>query len=328
MTSLELDSEQQAIVDYQDSCVVIAGPGSGKTRTLIAKAEKLHSEGNDLICLTFTRSAAKEMRDRAPGINARTIHSYCHSLSGWTGDYEDMLIGLLAAKEKGMFKGDTYDWVLIDEVQDLTPNQWSVTKSLVKDKLFAVGDPYQSIYGWNGALGKGILTELNNLGCKEFQLRNNYRSCSEIVSKLNSWYPRDLESKNTKDLGTTVILARTRKQVEKVSRFLDNKGIGHTVRFGASEYSKTREEFRGDDKLKLMTCHCSKGLEFDKVLLYCWSPEPFDGAYPSNEEFNLYYVSLARASKEFVEVGLLEKEEGDWWSNTPSLLEELKLNGR
>lgn len=186
--------------------------------------------------------------------------------------------------------------MLLDECQDLTREELDVVLSVVGDKLFAVGDPYQSIYGWNGALGMGVFYQL--AGLKEFQLRNNYRSSATIVEWLNAVYSRELVSRNVVENGLTAILCRTNYNVWEASQILEDRGIGHTVRVGASELTDTREELHGSDKLKIMTCHCSKGLEFDSVILYKWFPEPFWG-----EEKNLYYVSLARASKNFWEVG-------------------------
>jgi len=285
-----LDSEQQAVVDCEDSCFVLAGPGSGKTRTLVAKAEKLWEEGKELICLTFTRTAAKEMQERMDGIRAQTIHSFCHSEVGWVGNYDKLLYAYINKGDK-----EKYKWVLIDEVQDLTDEELAVVLSIVGDKLFAVGDPYQSIYGWNGALGIDIFTRLGDI--KKFELRNNYRSNPKVVEYLNSIYDRKLVSSGLVENGLTAVLCRTNHAAWEACQALEDKDIGYTVRIGSNELHEKKEEFFGSDKLKVMTCHCSKGLEFDDVILYNWFPERFWG-----EEKNLYYVAVARASKNFCEV--------------------------
>jgi superfamily I DNA/RNA helicase len=287
--TMVLDEEQQEVIDYKDSCLVVAGPGSGKTRTLVAKAESLWLD-KDIICLTFTRAAAREMRQRMPGVKAKTIHSYCYGEVGWPGNYDKLLPKFLVKDEK-----EKYEYVLVDEVQDLTEEELSVVLSIVGDKIFAVGDPYQSIYGWNGALGMDVFRRLN--GHKTFNLHNNYRSCPQIVEWLNRVYGRQLVSKGIVENGLTAILCRTNRAVWEVTQLLEEAGIGFTVRIGSNESRPTVEEDYGDDKLKVMTCHCSKGLEFDRVLLYNWMPEPFWG-----EEKNLYYVAMARASKEYCEV--------------------------
>ena len=88
---VDLDIFQQEPVNYKGNSLCIAGPGSGKTRVLTSKAEKVTKEGRCTICLTFTRSAAQEIRDRIPGILAGTIHSFCHSVVGWEKDNDNLL---------------------------------------------------------------------------------------------------------------------------------------------------------------------------------------------------------------------------------------------
>ena len=307
---MKLDSEQQAAVDYEGSCIVIAGPGSGKTRTLVAKAEELWKRDMDIICLTFTRAAAGEMRQRMPGIKAQTIHSYCHEVVGWVGNYDKMVYAFLDCQNKVK-----YEWVLVDEVQDLTEEELEVVLSIQGDKLFAVGDPYQSIYGWNGALGMGVFDRLHH---RRFELKNNYRSNLKIVELLNQIYPRKLRSAGLVQNGITAILVRTNRALWEVSQILDEEDIGYTLRRGADELVQTFEENRGSDTLKVMTCHCSKGLEFDRVILYDWKPyNLFWSKYALNdEELHLYYVAVARASQGFCEV-----------SSGGELLRALELRG-
>ena len=175
---MDLDEEQQAVVDSNESAVCIAGPGSGKTKVLTSKASRLFNIGENLLCLTFTRSAAREMQERIPGIPASTVHSYCCGLVGWreSWGYPGLLWRAIMDKEKQKF-----DWVLLDEVQDLNPEELDVALSLIGGKIFAVGDPYQSIYGFQGALGPGVVDVLKRIGCKKVELHNNYRSCPEVV---------------------------------------------------------------------------------------------------------------------------------------------------
>jgi len=63
-----LNKEQQEAVDNIDGpSLIIAGAGSGKTRVLTQRVVKLINEGaspSDILCVTFTRNAAKEMRER------------------------------------------------------------------------------------------------------------------------------------------------------------------------------------------------------------------------------------------------------------------------
>lgn len=73
-----LDSSQQQVVESQAQFVrVVAPAGSGKTRTLLAKAFEVLNSNRDghILCLTFTNAAAKEFEDRArkldPSLSSR-----------------------------------------------------------------------------------------------------------------------------------------------------------------------------------------------------------------------------------------------------------------
>jgi superfamily I DNA/RNA helicase len=297
---MELDEEQREVVEMGGNVLVIAGPGSGKTRVLTEKARRVFNSGESLLCLTFTRSAAREMASRVSGIPAATIHSFCCGLVGWKEEwsYQGLLWRTIMMKDRPRFEN-----ILIDEVQDLNPEEMDAALSLVGGKVFAVGDPYQSIYGFQGALGPKAVELLQKVGCKKVELHNNYRSCKQIVDKLNRIYDRKLVSRNVKDTGLTAILCRTNDDVFFVSDYLKREGIPHNLRLSAEHYdSKNKAILGGNPNLWVMTSHQSKGLEFDRVILFSWYPD-----IDQEEEVRLYYVSVARASKEFHEVFDLEE---------------------
>ena len=80
--------EQQAAIDaIEGSYVVIAGPGAGKSSTLIQRYLKMLSKGvfpTDVLNLTFTRTAAENMVTKVGILGAekvfRTFHSYAMDL--------------------------------------------------------------------------------------------------------------------------------------------------------------------------------------------------------------------------------------------------------
>ena len=83
----ELNEEQKAVVFAPDGpTLVVAGAGSGKTRTLVYRVSRLIEDGADpasLLLLTFTNRAAREMKRRVEGLigadlvrtTAGTFHS-------------------------------------------------------------------------------------------------------------------------------------------------------------------------------------------------------------------------------------------------------------
>jgi superfamily I DNA/RNA helicase len=63
----QLNEAQQKAIDAPGPLLVLAGPGTGKTRTLTARVEALIRKGVDpkrIMAVTFTRRAAAEMRER------------------------------------------------------------------------------------------------------------------------------------------------------------------------------------------------------------------------------------------------------------------------
>ena len=64
----DLDAEQRIAVDHGDGpCLVLAGPGSGKTRIIVERFHRLAGQGvgtSRQLVLTYTRKAADEMRIR------------------------------------------------------------------------------------------------------------------------------------------------------------------------------------------------------------------------------------------------------------------------
>ena len=85
---MKLNPEQQAAVEAQAGVFAcVSGPGSGKTTTLIARYLQMLVNGipsRDILNLTFTNAAAKEMISRVGLLNAesvfRTFHSFCMDL--------------------------------------------------------------------------------------------------------------------------------------------------------------------------------------------------------------------------------------------------------
>jgi superfamily I DNA/RNA helicase/RecB family exonuclease len=88
-----LDEAQQRVVDHKGGpLLVLAGPGTGKTTTIVAAvAERIERRGIDpsrILVLTFSRKAAGELRDRITARLGRTtsaplaltFHSYAYAL--------------------------------------------------------------------------------------------------------------------------------------------------------------------------------------------------------------------------------------------------------
>jgi DNA helicase-2/ATP-dependent DNA helicase PcrA len=115
----KVNPEQRAAIAAVDGpSLVIAGPGSGKTRTLTVKARYIRRLYPDarILCVTHTRKAADEMRTRigrhenSRTIQVSTIHSLCYRILRTSlgqpirilSDYDHGVIVRLAAQAAGI----------------------------------------------------------------------------------------------------------------------------------------------------------------------------------------------------------------------------------
>lgn len=85
----DFNLKQSEAYGFDGHCVVLAGPGSGKTRVLAARVARLYSHRvkgpRGIACVTFNHEAVRELRNRLRklGLNADkrlfigTVHSFC-----------------------------------------------------------------------------------------------------------------------------------------------------------------------------------------------------------------------------------------------------------
>ena len=90
-----LNTEQKkAVLDTEGPNLIVAGAGSGKTRVLTTKLAYIISKKkawpNQILCVTFTNKAAKEMQNR--------VLSFIKGESGavpWLGTFHSISVKLL-----------------------------------------------------------------------------------------------------------------------------------------------------------------------------------------------------------------------------------------
>ena len=97
--------QQQAIDILNGQVMLLAGPGTGKTFTVIHRIEKMLADGvepSSILCLTFSDAAASEMRQRlikkmgvvASAVDIYTYHSFCNDLIKTYPDKFEMTSGV------------------------------------------------------------------------------------------------------------------------------------------------------------------------------------------------------------------------------------------
>lgn len=197
---------------------VIAGPGSGKTHTLVLRIARLIHEKKvapaDILVLAFNRSVVLELKERirelfyelgysnfTRSLKVFTFHGlvkYCLreevkdiEPKHWISFFNEKL-----RDEKGLIKNrlGIIKYIFIDEFQDINNErlaQIDFLAGLNNAKITAIGDPNQSIYGFervkDGALApRPYYHEFHKkyrLNKKEnyLFLDINYRSYTEII---------------------------------------------------------------------------------------------------------------------------------------------------
>jgi len=127
-------------------------------------------------------------------------------------DFEDMQTMFLA-----LLKTDSillkelqqqYDYILVDEFQDINPIQYEIVKLLAEpqNNLFVVGDEDQAIYAFRGSRPEFFLSFEDDFPLvKKIALTANYRSTSQIVESSKHFienntkrYPKQLQSVHLK----------------------------------------------------------------------------------------------------------------------------------
>ena len=167
-------AEQRAVIDapVEAGTLVLAGPGTGKTFTLVLRLERMLAENRRPLVLSFTRSVVRELHTRlgAAGAAARYVRpvtfdslatrllSSVPELAGWqrweSRGYDGRVAAAVGAIEQEPrareWLTSRFDHVVVDEVQDLVGRRALLVLAIleVMPGFTLLGDPAQGIYGW------------------------------------------------------------------------------------------------------------------------------------------------------------------------------------
>lgn len=220
-------AQQDIVADDREetNVLVLAGPGSGKTRVLVHRIAYLlrvrREDPRRILVLTYNRHAAAEIRARmrhlvgedAAWVTVSTCHALAMRLVGAsfaggsteTRDFDAILRDAVRmitgeglsraeaeAQREALIQG--YRWILVDEYQDIGPEEYALIAAVAgrslddpdqRLSLFAVGDDDQNIYAFSGASISFIRHFEEDYRAKPKFLTENYRSTRFIIDAAN-----------------------------------------------------------------------------------------------------------------------------------------------
>ncbi len=228
--SLKNPIQQRIVADDRErtNTLVLAGPGSGKTRVLVHRIAYLirvrRERPRGILALAYNRHAAVDIRrrlhdligDDARGVTVLTCHALAMRLAGFSFSSraerpDDGMFSNIMTRAVELLHGEGlppeeaderrerllagFRWILVDEYQDIGPEQYALISALAgrtledgagKLSLFAVGDDDQNIYAFNGASVEFIRRFETDYNAKAAWLTDNYRSTRHIVTAADS----------------------------------------------------------------------------------------------------------------------------------------------
>ena len=187
-----LNEQQKEAVLYNDGpLLIIAGAGAGKTKTLTTKIAYLIEEGlahpYNVLAITFTNKAAKEMKDRlyaligdlAKKVKVSTFHSF----------------GLKLLRENYEKLGYESNFVIMDSDDSLT-----VVKKIVKDLGY-----YPKIYNPRAIRNK-ISSCKNEMMTPEIYERYAVSDYEKVMHQVYEKYEGKLKKNNSVDFDDLLLL--------------------------------------------------------------------------------------------------------------------------
>lgn len=342
---MDFNVRQQNIIKANDKNILcLACAAAGKTRTLVARIDRLLEEGvkpSSIVAFTFTNQAAEEMRkrlgDKAKGMFIGTIHSYANTICTINGidtinyitteRFDKIIEKALSVPMAGY---PAVNHLFVDEFQDTDSTQYKFICRIPAVNRFYVGDERQFIYSFRGASDQFIRELATDDSFKKYSLVENYRNppnilrfADEFLNSMPKISPSAIPAKTKQgflDDGCTfndaaeemtwttewtgwTVLCRTNSEIEAAQEKLNSINIPNVIVKRGDLDLEQQGQLLKENRVKIMTIHSAKGLEFDNVVVV--------GAKTYNEEERrICYVAATRAMESLYWCPTIRKYKG------------------
>lgn len=255
-----------------------------------------------------------------------TIHAYANRLLVKNGigtatirreNNFDKLFALVSTHPEAV---EEVDFLALDEAQDSSEYQFDFIFTMIQPKrFFVVGDVRQSIFGFNNARPEFFMSLMNDIEVTPYTLTLNHRNAVNILNYSN-WIVNKMKKKpdeiiigasfseglvdnvrrsdiikllkraSKNSYGEWVILCRSNSMIHQLIGLLTINGIPtETFKQGDNNLIELEEKMNSN-KVKVLTIHSAKGLEWDNVIVA-------EQVWKTQEDLRLMYVAATRAKQ-------------------------------
>lgn len=188
-----LNDKQQEAVEYMAGpLLILAGAGSGKTRVLTYKIayllEKEIVKPWQILAITFTNKAAKEMKERVEALVGQVSNDM------WLGTFHSVCVRIL--KREIELLGYTRDFNIFDEIDKEKVIKEVMKKLNIDEKVYPVGLIKSEISKAKEAMKDEISYQKDAMG--------DFRK--EEIAKVYNMYQETLKKNNSIDFDDIIML--------------------------------------------------------------------------------------------------------------------------
>ncbi len=159
-------AQLQAIAHKKGPCMVLAGPGSGKTTVITKRVEyliqKYKVKAEEILVITFSKLASKEMRERFQKLNPH--ESYPVTFGTFHGIYYGILKWAYKLNTQNIFSEDEKSKLLYQVVEQLELDM-DDEKEFIQDLASEISSVK------NGQIS---LSEYHSVSCEDYMFRKVY----------------------------------------------------------------------------------------------------------------------------------------------------------
>ncbi|PJE64194.1 MAG: ATP-dependent DNA helicase PcrA [Candidatus Ryanbacteria bacterium CG10_big_fil_rev_8_21_14_0_10_43_42] len=189
-------AQQKAVLTKDGALLVIAGAGSGKTKVLVHRIARLIETGvrpENILAVTFTNKAAREMKERAIQLltgNARSGETPTPKTTPWIGTFH--ALGVYILRRHGSHLGIPGNFTILDEDEAR-----ALVKRLLKERS---ADPKQ----FPPARIRQMISHMKNNPATKHDEEEEH-TYPEIIRDVFRAYEEELERAHTLDFDDLLV---------------------------------------------------------------------------------------------------------------------------